>query len=424
MSFTTDDTAAPRWSDVYISASARAVSSCGDMLAATALLLVLQARDLSHSGLVVSALLLAATVPPILLTRVAGRIADRFDSRHIVVTIGLAQVVACTALAYVTSFWAIIALVAVLAAGLAVTSPTLSALTPAMVGRDNLAKAGGIGQTASSIGMLIAPVLGGVLVGAYGSRTPLLIDAATYLVIPIAGLVLRTRRRGGVANTETIRVVDPAAAPAWSIGRDPLIRPLLILFAAVVGAISAIDVVEVFFIRQTLHSSPTMYGLIAAMWLVGILVGAAFFGRRNPDDAQLARWMLGLLTGTVIVAGVAGTVPGAIWLVPLWIVGGITNGGENVAFGVLLGRRAPSATRGHANAVAMGAMNAAIAVGYVAAGLLLSVAGTREIILGTSILALALTGVFAGPLLRAAATERKAQAVTRVEVTAVEPVVA
>ena len=151
----------------------------------------------------------------------------------------------------------------------------------------------------------------------------------------------------------------------WSIGRDPLIRPLLILFAAVVGAISAIDVVEVFFIRQTLHSSTTMFGLITAMWLVGVLIGAAFFGRRNPDDARLARWMLGLLTGTVVVVGLAGTVPGALWLLPLWIIGGVTNGGENVGLGVLLGRRVPSAMRGHANAVVMGTMNAAIALGYV-----------------------------------------------------------
>lgn len=381
------------------------------MLAATSLVLALQARAVSHAGFVVSALLLAAAVPPVLLTRVSGRIADRFDSRHILITVGLAQVVACSGLAYVTSFWAIITLVAVLGAGLAITSPTLSALTPAMVGRDNLGKAGAIGQTASSVGMLIAPVLSGVLVGAYGFRTPLLIDAATYLVIPVAGLALRTRRRGGVANTETAQVTELVDAPAWSIGRDPLIRPLLILFAAVVGAISAIDVVEVFFIRQTLHASTTVFGLITAMWLAGIVLGAAFFGRRKPDDGRLARWMLGLLTGTVIVAGVAGTVPGALWMVPLWIVGGFTNGGENVALGVLLGRRAPAATRGHANAVVMGSMNAAIAVGYVAAGLVLSVAGTREIMVGTGVLALALTAVFAGPLLRAARAERAAAAV-------------
>src|SRR5206468_1319843 len=121
---------------------------------------------------------------------------DRVDSRRLLVVTTLAETVVCVLLSFATATPVIIGLVALLGCGLAVTSPTLSALIPEMVSRERLPKAMALGQTASSIGMLIAPALGGVLVGQFGLRVPLLIDAATYLALVAAGLLIRTRRGG------------------------------------------------------------------------------------------------------------------------------------------------------------------------------------------------------------------------------------
>ena len=396
----------PRWSDVYMSGVARAIDNGGDMLAAVALSLVLVQRG--FGGVAVSALLLAAAVPPMLLASISGRIADRLDSRHILVVVGLAQVGICVALAYATSIVAIVGLVAALATGMAFTSPTFSALTPAMVGRDNLAKAAGIMQSANMIGSLLAPIAGGLLVGAFGAHIPLLIDAGTCLAIPAAGLLLRTRRRGGVANSEPAEAAGSAATsgPAWSIWRDDLIRPLVILFAAVVAALTAVNVVDVFFVRHTLHSSTTFYGVLSALWLGGMLIGTALVARMKPDDARSARLLFALLGGTGVTIALAGLVPHALWMVPLWVLGGITNGGENVLTGVLIGRRAPSATRGHAFATFGGVMNAATTIGLGAGGLLLSIASPREIVFGTGVAGLLALIPFTAPLLRAARRER------------------
>jgi hypothetical protein len=56
---------------------------------------------------------------------------------------GVGQAAVCTALAFAEHPLVIIALVMVLASGLAVTQPTLAALLPAMVRREDLAKAAG-----------------------------------------------------------------------------------------------------------------------------------------------------------------------------------------------------------------------------------------------------------------------------------------
>src|ERR1700761_7567538 len=112
------------WRDVYLVAGLRAVSVCGDFLAATTLALLLQQRG--HGGLAVSGLLIAASLPVAVLGPWAGRLADRADSRLLLVVCGLAQAAICAGLAFATSPVLIIGLVALLAAGLAVTQPTLA----------------------------------------------------------------------------------------------------------------------------------------------------------------------------------------------------------------------------------------------------------------------------------------------------------
>src|SRR5262249_40254322 len=139
------------WADVYLATIARAISTCGTLLSATALVIALQTRG--AGGYAVAAVLIAAAAPPTLLAPL---------------TVRVTQAAACTVLAYTPNTVAIVALVGVLACGTALTGPTLNALLPEMVGREQLPKASAIGQTASSVGMLVAPALGGLLFGWYG----------------------------------------------------------------------------------------------------------------------------------------------------------------------------------------------------------------------------------------------------------------
>jgi MFS family permease len=400
MSFTSSAGFTPRWRDVYVGAVARAIDNGGDMLAAVALALVLQGAG--HGGLAISGLLLAAAVPPMVLASIAGRIADRYDSKHLLVSIGLVQVGICVMLAFATSVPAIIGLVAALATGMSITSPTFSALTPAMVGRDNLAKAGGISQSAALVGSLLGPVFGGLLVGAFGSaRMPLLIDAGTYLAVPVAAFLIKTRRRGGISNAPS--EPEPTSNASWTVWNDPLIRPLMILFAAVLTAVVTVNVVDVFFVRQTLHGSAGIYGTLSALWMIGMLIGTVLISRRKLGDAASARGMLLALAGTCGIVLVVGLMPNVWWLLPLEVIGGVTNGVENVLVGVMLGRRAPAERRGRAFSTVNGVSNAAQTIGLAIGGLVMAAWNDpRAIVIGTGIAGLAALLPFTLPLLRAA----------------------
>lgn len=384
------------WRDVYLSTIGRAVSACGSMLAATALVIAMQSRG--AGGYAVAAVLLAAAAPPTLLAPVTGRVCDRVDSRLLLVMVSLAQAAVCALLAFTPGTVAIVALVALLACGTALTTPTLNALLPEMVGPELMPRASAIAQTASSVGMLAAPALGGLLYGGYGLRTPLLVDAGTYLALTLAALLIRTRR-GLVAPTVTARA---------GVFRDALMRPVLIMVGTVVVAASVVNVAEVFFIRETLHGSATVYGLLGAAWTGAMLVGAWLLSGRTLRDGRLAVALLGALGGACAAIGLAATVGGVGWLVPLWLVGGACNGAVNVAWTVLVARRAAAEVRGRAYAVFGAVANGANAGGYLLGGVLLGVLPARMVIGLSGAVGLAVAVGFAAPLLRAAAQDRPA----------------
>jgi MFS family permease len=361
MSFTSAES---RWRDVYLVAGLRAVSVCGDFLAATTLALLLQERG--HGGLAVSGLLIAAGLPIAVLGPWAGRLADRADSRLLLVACGLAQATICAGLAFVTAPALIIALVALLACGLAVTQPTLSALVPAMVRPADLPKASGLSQTAGSIGMLLAPALAGVLVGHGGGRLPLLLDAASYLSLVAAGFLIRARR-GGSAGSDGGTAGAAATLVRWRLRDDRLLGTMVGVLAAVVAAVGAINVFEVFFVRDTLGGSTTVFGLIAGAWTLGMLAGAMVVARLPH------RWMtvpvaLALMAGSCAPVLASAAVGNAGSMLPLWFVGGLFNGGINVLVAVVVAGRAPAEARGRAFAVLGAAVQGASLLGVLAAG--------------------------------------------------------
>ncbi|SCE84103.1 Predicted arabinose efflux permease, MFS family [Micromonospora coriariae] len=378
MSFTVVES---RWPDVWLAATARGTTICGDFLAATALALALQGAG--AGGLAVSGLLLAATLPLVVLAPLAGRLADRVDSRTLLVTVGLAQAAICALLALVDHPVLVVGLVALLACGLAVTQPCLAALLPAMVRPSDLPQASAISQTAVSLGALGGPVLAGLLVGQFGTRVPLLLDAATYLALVVAGLLLRTRR-GGRRTNAVVTPADPRGrAPAWRLRRDPLMLVMVVSTAVVIAAIGGINVIEVFFIRETLNGSPTTYGLVSAAWMAGMLPGgwlAARLAHRLDDDGALVRGVLLTLAGCSLMVLLAAMVPGAGLLVPLWLVAGAANGGENVFANLLTARRVPEAMRARAYASYGAAVQGGSMTGFLVGGALLTVVPPRPLI--------------------------------------------
>ncbi|MFV2101997.1 MFS transporter [Micromonospora sp. LOL_024] len=419
MSFTS---APSRWVDVGLATAGRGVATCGEFLAATTLTLALQSSG--AGGRAVAGVLLAATLPLVVLAPLTGRLADQVDSRTLLIGAGLAQSVICLGLAYAGQPQLVIGLVALLACGLAVTQPVLAALVPSMVRPADLPRATALNQTAGLLGVLAGPALAGFLVGGFGTRVPLLIGAASYLALVLAGALIRTRRGGTRRTTASVSspggtaratgytapaTDDAATAANWRLRRDPLLFAMVATLAGVIAAVGAINVIEVFYVRETLGASATVYGLVTGAWTLGVLCGAwtfARFARRFADDGALVQCGLLLLGGCCLMVLVSVTVPVALLLVPIWLLGGICNGGNNVLNNVVMARRVPEAARGRAFAAMGAAVQGAAMLGYLIGGLMLEVTEPRPLIVGCGIAGLLVLVAFVRHVRRAVRAER------------------
>jgi MFS family permease len=386
MSFTSRSS----WRDVYVAAGARAISACGDFLAAVSLALVLQQRG--HAGVAVSGLLIAAALPVAVLAPLTGRLADRVDSRILLVSAGLLQAVVGAVLAFTSRPILMIGLVALLSCGLAVTQPTLAALTAAMVRPEDMPRASGLGQTATAIGALAGPALAGLLVGSAGPRPALLIDAASYLALVAAGLVIRTRRRP----------VSSATAPgaSWRLRDDRTLTTLFVALFVVVAGVSAVNVFEIFFVRGALNASATVYGLVVASWTVGMLAGAALSGRL-PARYFTGPVALALMAGSCVPVLLAATVQHAGWLFPFWVGGGVFNGALNVMGAVIVANRVLPEARGRAYGFMNAVVQGASMLGFLVAGPLIDRYGARELVAASGALGL-LAALACWPMIRSA----------------------
>jgi MFS family permease len=105
---------------------AKSVSWLGDMLAEVALVLRLQSHGAGAGA--VAALLIANTLPIVLLSSVVGRLVDSFDNHRLLVASSLAQAAVCAGVAFVTSTFGVLALVALLGIGQAVNGACWQAM--------------------------------------------------------------------------------------------------------------------------------------------------------------------------------------------------------------------------------------------------------------------------------------------------------
>ena len=392
------------WRDVWISSGAQLISGTGSFLVMTTLLLAFQ--DGGEGGLAVAGLAIAAALPTVVLAPITGRMADRIDSRLLIVAAGIIQGIAALLLSVAHGVAAQIALLTLLCVGTAIGQPVRSALLPAMASRADLPKASAIGQTASAIGVMVGPALAGFALDGLGVADTLRWASVAYLGTIVAGLMLRTRR-GGTAAESSRRT----AAAGARVTIEPLLRVMIIGMAVVIGAVSAVNVVDVFFVRGTLGASASTYGVISSMWMVGMLAGAWIMARlvgRAKDDGTLVGWMFMTLLGLGGAIALMAAVPGAGWLVPLLLFGGSLNGSENVLVTTVLGRRAAPESRGRLSAMLQATVQGMGLLGFMAGGVLVELFEPRPIVLGAGLAGIIAVAAVSPWVTRAIRTSRTA----------------
>ncbi|MEV6212985.1 MFS transporter [Kitasatospora sp. NPDC051914] len=159
------------------------VSSVGQQM--TAVAVAVQVYDVTRSNFATGLVGLFSLVPLVTFGLWGGAIADTVDRRRLglIGSAGLAAVsvlLAAQALLGLHAVALLYAAVALQAAFFALSSPARSSMIPRLVPREQLPAANALNTVSMNLGMTVGPMLGGVLIGAYGAQAAYLVDAVAF----------------------------------------------------------------------------------------------------------------------------------------------------------------------------------------------------------------------------------------------------
>jgi MFS family permease len=400
------------------------LSSLGDELALVAL--TIKVFELSSgSGLAVAAVLLAGIIPLVVFAPLAGLIVDRTETTGTLALASVAQAVIAVGLAFAEPVWLVVALSFLLGSAASVASPAVFAIVPTAVDDEDLTEANATMETVRYIGMVAGPLIAGGLAGALGAdkgtRVALLLDAITFLVITSAAASLRVRRMPEPVPDG--RTKGEARRGFAFIRRDRVLLIGVAVVAATVLFATMDNVAEVFFANDPtlLNAGNWGYGELAAVWLLGMVVGAGVIARRLHQEQLAPAVLLASITGGAAVA-IAALFPHIVLALAMFAVGGVANGVASVSMRSLIHHRAPDELRGRVFAAYFGVAFAGQLAATALGGVLIAILPSSQDVLLIGGVGGAVVGLFGLAWYAALPSEARAPTVVHLPETApVEP---
>jgi len=360
----------------------QAVSFFGTMI--TYVAVPYQVYRLTRSSLAVGLLGLTELVPILLFAFLGGALADAHDRRRMVQLTELALAVMAGLLALNAGLphpglWVLYAVAAAMAGLDALQRPSLDALLPRLVERDELTAAGALSSLRTTTGMVAGPALGGVLIAVVGLTGAYAVDVATFAVSLAALRLMRAVPPPPDAERPSLRRVGEGLRYAW--GRPELMGTYVV------------DIVAMFFGMPTAlfpalaphYGGAGVLGLLYAAPAAGALLATVTSGWANNVHRH-GRAVI-LAAG---VWGVAITLFGLAPAFPLALFFLAVAGGADMVSGLFRSRiwngTIPDALRGRLASIELLSYSSGPALGNVESGVVASFAGVRQSVVSGGVL--------------------------------------
>jgi len=234
-------------------------------------------------------------LPMLVLTLVAGQVADQFDRRRIALVCQLAEAAALAVIALGVwqgwlDIWGVFIAIAVLGAAQAFERPTMAALLPSIVPQPQLQSAVATATSVMQTAMVIGPALGGLLYGV-GPVVPFLFAAVAFAAASVNVIAIPALQR--IAPRTPVTLESVFAGVAYIRTRSIMLGAIsLDLFAVLLGGATAMLPV---YARDILFAGP---------WALGVLRTAPAIGA-VAMSLYLARFPLQHKVGTIMLTAVA-----------------------------------------------------------------------------------------------------------------------
>lgn len=291
-----------------------AISMVGDGVYVIAI--AWQVYEISNRPSALAMVGVAWSLPQVLLMLLSGALADRFDRRKLMIAgdairFAAISTIGALSIAGRLTIPLVVGLVVVYGVGQAIFQPSFSAIVPTIVPGVLLVEANSLAQFVRPFAMmLLGPLVGGVLIAAFGTGWAFVFDGGTFLFSALMILLMRARSERRPAGTERL-LADVAEGLRYVLANRWLLVAMVGATVSLLATWGPWETLVPFVIKNDLHGSATDLGLVFGAGGLGAVAAALFLGQRGtlprkPLTALYVSWAIGMLgtAGFGLVTGV------------------------------------------------------------------------------------------------------------------------
>jgi MFS transporter, NRE family, putaive nickel resistance protein len=327
--------------------AAQTTNLLGDALTWVGLALLAFELAGDNSAVVLAFALTLRITAFVLLSPLAGALADRVDRKSILVVTHCIRMVLVSLLPFVTQVWQVYALVFTLNVFNAFFTPTYQATIPLVTGQNDYAGAIALSSATFQLLGVLGPGIAGSVAAFIGTRQVFFLDAVTFLIAAVLIFTLPGQLR-----------IEPNQQPSSTSGRtwrdikdgttrllsDAPIRYALFmqLVASIAGAQILVNTVG--YVQGTLKLGNVQYGWVMAAFGIGATLSAVAFGVISQRFSRSSFVLFGavLITLSLLPANYASLSV----LMVLWLLAGFGQNLVNLPTQTLIADRIPRDVQG------------------------------------------------------------------------------
>jgi len=237
----------------------------------------------------------STSLPIMLLSLVAGAMADNMDRRRVMIFAQIFMLVVSLALALCAWFgligpWTLLLFTFSIGVGAAFFAPAWQASVGDMVPRVEVPGAVALNSMGFNIARSVGPAIGGAIVAAAGAAAAFAVNAVSY--IPLLAVLARWRppTRTHSLPSETLGIA--MAAGIRYVAMSPHIRIVLVRAAVFGFGASSILALLPLVAKHLVSGGPLVYGLLLGAFGIGAVAGAlsASKQRERLSTEAIVRW--------------------------------------------------------------------------------------------------------------------------------------
>ena len=223
---------------------------------------------------------LAAGLPMLALTMVGGSAADKYDKRKILLITQFVQIALAVGIGYLVwkgeiAIWHVLTFAAILGVSNSFEMPTLSALIPELVKREQIPSGIAIDRSVFHGSRVVGPTIGGILISAWGTASAFFANAISFVALIVALLSLPPRAKGS-AEEEEKRTTGFKDGFRFVANDKPSLAMIMLIATQSVCIFPIITVMMPLYVRMVLGLGPDRLGFLMGSSAVGSLVGSIF----------------------------------------------------------------------------------------------------------------------------------------------------